>query len=176
MNSAMNDAQIRNGEVRIAPVTLENRERVNEFILSRWFSLDMIIRGEVVDMRLADGFIAYKDETILGLITYRYISRDCEILSLDSLKENQGIGTALIGKVKETAVAAKCERLKLITTNDNIHAIRFYQKRGFDLACLYHDAVDAARRLKPSIPLLGDDDIPIRHELEFVYDLEPATA
>lgn len=55
----------------------------------------------------------------------------------------------------------------LITTNDNINAIRFYQKRGFDMARLFRNALEASRRLKPEIPLLGENDIPLRHEIEF---------
>jgi RimJ/RimL family protein N-acetyltransferase len=57
-------------------------------------------------------------------------------------------------------------RVWLITTNDNTAALRFYQRLGFDLVALHRDAVDAARSIKPSIPLVGNDGIPIRHELE----------
>ena len=61
----------------------------------------------------------------------------------------------------------KCKRIVLVTTNDNINAIRFYQKRGFDMVCLYHNAMDVSRKLKPEIPLIGENGIPLRHELEF---------
>jgi hypothetical protein len=56
--------------------------------------------------------------------------------------------------------------LWLVTTNDNTHALRFYHRLGFRLAALHPGAVEAARRLKPEIPLLGLDEIPIRDELE----------
>ena len=68
--------------------------------------------------------------------------------------------------VRAAAVAAGCRRLWLITTNDNLPALRFYQRRGFVLAALHRDAIAASRRLKPQIPLLGLDNIPIRDELE----------
>ena len=55
----------------------------------------------------------------------------------------------------------------MIATNDNIRALRFYQKRGFDLVSIYRFAVNESRKLKPQIPLLGVDDIPILHEIEF---------
>jgi hypothetical protein len=54
-----------------------------------------------------------------------------------------------------------------VTTNDNAPAIRFYQRRGWDLVALHRDAVNESRRLKPEIPATGVDGIPIRHELEF---------
>ena len=59
-----------------------------------------------------------------------------------------------------------CSRITLITTNDNLAALKFYQKRGFDMVRLYRNAVEQARKIKPMIPLLGYDDIPVRHEIE----------
>jgi hypothetical protein len=60
---------------------------------------------------------------------------------------------------------AGCRQVWLVTTNDNTGVLRFYQRNGFDLAELRRFAVDEARRVKPQIPALGDDAIPIRHEL-----------
>ena len=59
------------------------------------------------------------------------------------------------------------KRLVVITTNDNIGAIRFYQKRGFDMVKLYRGALERSRKLKPQIPLIGENEIPLRHEIEF---------
>jgi N-acetylglutamate synthase-like GNAT family acetyltransferase len=149
----------------------ENREQINDFISSHWFSTVMVVRGELVYMTILDGFVIYEDEKIIGLVTYKIKSTECEIISLDSLMEKQGIGTALVNKVIEAATENKCTKIKLITTNDNINALRFYQKRGFDMAKLYHNALDISRKLKPSIPLLGEFDIPLKHEIEFEMDL-----
>lgn len=80
--------------------------------------------------------------------------------------ENRGVGSALIAAARELARAHNAARLWLITTNENVRAIRFYQRNGFDLVALHHDAVTRARELKPSIPL-EVDGIPLRHELEF---------
>lgn len=152
-------------EIKI--ISSENRTQINEFIIAHWFSTDMVIRGKVFDMTILDGYATYENEKIIGLITYRLEDNECEIMSLDSLKEKKGVGTALLSKVIKIAKENKCEKIKLITTNDNINAIRFYQKRGFDMAKLYPNAVDISRKLKPSIPLLGDFDIPLNHEIEF---------
>jgi hypothetical protein len=90
----------------------------------------------------------------------------------NSLVERRGIGAALIEAVKGAAVGAGCERLWLITTNDNTHALRFYQKRGFALVALRANAVAASRQLKPEIPHLGNDGIPIRDEIELEVALD----
>ncbi|MDD6772295.1 MAG: GNAT family N-acetyltransferase [Inconstantimicrobium porci] len=153
--------------MEITKITDKNRNEINDFIKKQWFSTTMAIRGELFDMAVLPGFVCYENNEIIGLVTYRFDGKDCEVMSLDSLKENCGIGTALMNKVYEEAKKSGCKKLKLITTNDNLNAIKFYQKRGFDMTFIYVNAVKAARKIKPSIPEKGDYDIPIRHEIEF---------
>lgn len=156
----------------IRNISEQNRQQVNDFISSHWFCTNMVVRGEIVDMTKMDGFVMYNDETIIGLVTYRIKDRECEIMSLDSLRENQGIGTALVNKVVEEAIKTKCTKVKLITTNDNINAMRFYQKRGFDIVRIYQNSLEVARRMKPSIPVIGEFGIPLKHEIEFEMDID----
>jgi hypothetical protein len=63
-------------------------------------------------------------------------------------------------------------RLWLVTTNDNVDALRFYQRRGFRLAELRPEAVTLSRRaLKPEIPMVGAHGIELRDELELDLEL-----
>lgn len=153
-------------------ITPAHQAQVNAFIAEHWHSTNMAIRGALVDMTRLPGIIAREANDILGLVTYRFSGADCEITSLDSLREGVGIGTELLRRVTAIARARGCRRLTLITTNDNIHALRFYQRRGFDMARLYRNALQRSRQLKPSIPLIGEDGIPLRHEIEFEMILE----
>ncbi len=155
--------------MRFIPITPEIRDQVNNFIDERWHGLVMAVRGRLVDMTVLDGVAAYESDVLAGLIMYEIENRECEIMSLDSVREGQGIGTRLIEAVIDKAREAGCSKLKLITTNDNTDAIKFYQKRGFDMARIYRNAVDESRRLKPTIPLTGWYGIPIKHEIEFEY-------
>ena len=154
------------------PIDEQNRQSVNAFISEHWYTTDMIIRGERIDMTKVDGILALETNRIFGLLTY-IISDDgiFEITSLDSLAEGNGIGTALIDRAVLLAKENKRRKVIVITTNDNINAIRFYQKRGFDLAKLYHNALDLSRAMKPEIPLVGENGILLKHELEFVLEL-----
>jgi hypothetical protein len=55
----------------------------------------------------------------------------------------------------------------VVTTNDNLAALQFYQRRGFRLVLLRPGAVDGSREfLKPEIPTLGAHGIALRDELE----------
>lgn len=57
------------------------------------------------------------------------------------------------------------------SSNDNLNALRFYQKYGFTLVALYPNALAQSRKLKPQIPLIGNDGIPLRDEIELELDL-----
>jgi ribosomal protein S18 acetylase RimI-like enzyme len=106
------------------------------------------------------------EEKIVGLLTYNIDGTDCEIVTLDSWGQSKGVGTELLEAVKQSARQEGCKRLWLITTNDNIHALRFYQKRGFVFAAIHVNAVEGSRKIKPEIPLSGDNGIPIRDEIK----------
>ncbi len=144
----------------------KNRKSVDDFIMKHWFTLDMVVHGEKINLGNADGFYATEVNEIVGLITYRVVQNEMEILSLDSLNEKKGIGTSLLDKVVQNARDVGCSRVMLITTNDNLSALQFYQKRGFDIIKLHHNAVEESRKIKPQIPLIGLNGIPIKHEIE----------
>ena len=157
--------------MELKKINLENRERINDFIIRHWFTLQMVVHGESIDIGNAEGWYACKDDEIIGLVTYRITGNEMEILSLDSLRENNGTGTALLHQALSYAKDSGLVRIRLITTNDNLHALRFYQKRGFDIIRFYHNALDEARKIKPEIPLIGIDGIPLKHEIELEYIL-----
>lgn len=144
-----------------------NRDMINDFIRQQWHTTTMVIRGKEIDMTKAEGFYIRDGLDIIGLVTFIVYNRILEILSLDSRRENHGIGSRLVERVVYEAKERGCQKVVLITTNDNINAIRFYQKRGFDMTHLFCNAIDAARKLKPEIPLIGENSIPMRHEIEF---------
>ena len=99
---------------------------------------------------------------------------ECEIHTLHTVRQWQGAGSVLIAAVRETAARRGCRRLWLVTTNDNVDALRFYQRRGFRLAALRPGAVDDARRnLKPEIAAVGEYGIVLRDELELELELPP---
>jgi GNAT superfamily N-acetyltransferase len=118
------------------------------------------------------GFIAEQRDTPVGLITYQIEGEACEIVSLDSLVEGQGVGSSLVAAVRGVAMEQGCARLWLVTTNDNTPALRFYQKQGFRLVMLHKYAIETARQLKPEIPTHGFDGIPIRDEIELEVRLD----
>ena len=150
----------------IEKISNETRNLVNQFFIDNWFSTDMSVRGEIIDGTKLDGFLLQEENTIIGLVTYTFFNDVCEIVSLDSKKENIGIGSTLLKEVERVAIDNNCKKMRLITTNDNMRALQFYQKRGYCLTKLYLNAMDEVRKIKPNVPELGDNDIPLRDEIE----------
>lgn len=143
-----------------------SRERINALIVRQWYTMQMVVHGESIDLGSADGYYACEGDEIVGLITYRTAGNGMEILSLDSFQEGRGIGTGLLETVVAEARETGIRRIMLVTTNDNLAALRFYQKRGFDMCRFCRNALDQARKIKPEIPLTGMDGIPLKHEIE----------
>jgi DNA-3-methyladenine glycosylase I len=152
--------------MKIRSLTPADRDWVARHVAQQWGAEIVVVHGMIYHAAELPGFIAELDGVAAGLITSHIAGDACEIVTLDSLIEGRGIGTALIEAVKAAAIAAGCRRLWLVTTNDNLHALGFYQKRGFRLVAVRLGAVDEARKLKPEIPLVGNDGIPIRDEIE----------
>jgi ribosomal protein S18 acetylase RimI-like enzyme len=126
------------------------------------------IRGELVDVLDADALVAELRGERVGLLCYRVAVTSCEIEALAATQPGAGVGTALVEALRARVGTLP---IRVVTTNDNLRALRFYQRRGFRLAELRPGAVDdARRRLKPSIAEIGDDGIPLRDELELVLD------
>ena len=117
------------------------------------------------------GFVAVGEGGPVGLLTYSIQGERCEIVTLNSFIEGRGVGTRLVESAKGVASESGCTKLWLITTNDNLEALRFYQKRGFVLVAVHRNALDLSRRLKPEIPALGRHAIPLRDEIELEIGL-----
>ena len=106
-----------------------------------------------------------------GLLAFsREETPTAEVVALNAFTPRQGVGTALLAALPGR-LGGGFAQLRLGTTNDNLDALRFYQRRGWRLAALRPGAVDRARTTKPSIPLTGDYGLPIRDEIDLVLDL-----
>jgi ribosomal protein S18 acetylase RimI-like enzyme len=135
---------------------------------------DELIVGRGVSRRVGDlrALVALSGDKRVGLATYDVAGDVAELITLDALRQGAGVGRALVDGVAAAAREAGAQRLIVMTTNDNLRALRFYQRYGFRLVGLRPGAVDEARRVvKPSIPLVGQDGIAIRDEIDLALEL-----
>ena len=158
-------------EYHIRPTEPHDQKMLKQFMIEHWHDERVIAHGVVYYPHLLPGFLAVQEERWLGVVTYSISASQCEIVSLDSLEEGIGIGSRLIQAVMSSARRVGCKRVWQITSNDNMAALHFYQKRGFKLVAVHRDAIQQARLIKPSIPLLGHAGIPMQDEIELEYCL-----
>ena len=152
----------------------EHREALEPFLAER-HALRVARRGVLVESMGHPSVLALSEGELVGVATYVIDGDACELLTLYAATQRSGIGTALVAAVRDAAVAASCRRLWVVTTNDNLDALRFYQRRGFRFAELRPGAVDHSRKtLKPEIPASGNHGIPLRDELELELTLPGA--
>jgi N-acetylglutamate synthase-like GNAT family acetyltransferase len=140
--------------------------RLRQFWIDHWGGEEMIARGKIYRPEQLEGFVIEDGQEWIGLLTFATENGECEVTSLNSLREGQGIGSKLIDQAIQEARARSCKRLFLITTNDNLNALGFYQKRGFELVAIYRGAINETRKIKPGVPLVGYNNIPLRDEIE----------
>jgi ribosomal protein S18 acetylase RimI-like enzyme len=152
--------------VRVRRYEQGDRPWVEELLEAAFAGALQARRGELIDVLELEGLVAERDGAPAGLLLYRRESpASCELALLAALERHRGVGTALVEALVDSL--EDCERIWLVTTNDNVEALRFYQRRGFVLSALRPGAVDEARRhLKPGIPETGAFGIPLRDELE----------
>jgi ribosomal protein S18 acetylase RimI-like enzyme len=152
--------------INIRATIKEDRQWVNQFILEAWNDEIVVVHGQIYYPADLPGFVATINNQFAGLVTYRIGDNDCELITLNSVMPDFGVGKSLVHEVLSAAQRSGSRRVWLITTNDNLEALSFYQKLGFRLTKLYPNAVENARRIKPTIPKIGNHGIPLRDELE----------
>jgi ribosomal protein S18 acetylase RimI-like enzyme len=162
--------------LKILKIRKPDLDTVLEIVTHLWGDTFVVVHGDSFHIADLPGLKAVIEDQIVGILHYQIRDRECEILTLASLIEGQGIGTALLDAIETIAITAKCDQLSLITTNDNLHALGFYQRRGFHLSALYPGQMARAREIKPSIPLVGNQNIPIRDELKLEKPIRSASS
>ena len=157
--------------MKLVPGLAEDRAALEAF-LHRHNALRVARGGELLDASDHPALLAWSGEELVGAATYAINGADCELLTLHARRQFEGTGSALLSALQGIARSAGCTRLSVVTTNDNVDALRFYQRRGFRLARLRPGAVDESRAaLKPEIPTSGSHGIPLRDELVLEMDL-----
>ena len=157
--------------IQIRAIEPEDQAQVVDLLMKRWTSTEQLLDGEMVDASKLPGYLALDEGRLVGMITLIKRAREWEILTLDSLQRWGGVGTLLLDAAVDAARSVDIERIMVRTSNDNLDAFRFYQRRGFRLEKVVQGVIDKERKLKPEIPVTGLHGIPLRDEVIFGRDL-----
>jgi ribosomal protein S18 acetylase RimI-like enzyme len=132
-------------------------------------------RGEMMDALEGAALVAVDRGEPAGLLTW-FVAADgaaaeVRALIVEVAYRGRGIGRGLLDAAAQALRAQGVRRVWLTTTNENLAALALYQKAGYRLTALHAGAMDELRRLKPAIPAVASNGIPIRDELELSREL-----
>lgn len=156
-------------EIQIRKINSSDREWVRDVFINNWGGDFIVSRGKIWKSDNLEGFIAQENGDKIGLVTVNIENNEMEIVTINSLPPGRGTGALLLKEVIKMAKEKNVKRIWLITTNDNLNALKFWQKNDFHLVRVYPGAIVESRKIKPQIPEIGEDGIPIRDEIEFEY-------
>ncbi len=158
-------------DLTVRPARDNERAWLRNLLNERWGGEVIVGRGRVRRLDDLSALIALAGDERVGVATYALEGVRAELVTLDAVREGAGVGRALIEAVAESARAEGAVELLVMTTNDNLRALRLYQRVGFRLHELRPGAIAQARSVKPSIPALGHDGIPLSDEIDLIRPL-----
>ncbi|MGE7603172.1 GNAT family N-acetyltransferase [Peribacillus sp. NPDC097675] len=141
-------------------------DTVKSFFVEHWETTQVVFSIGKFHYAELEGFaVLDENDEITGMVTYKIEDHQCEIISLNSEHEKHGVGSSLLYVIENIAKEKNCHSIKAITTNDNLQALKFFQKRGYVISEIVRNAVEESRKAKPEIPFYSRDGIPIRDEI-----------
>ncbi|MFU8850523.1 GNAT family N-acetyltransferase [Micromonospora sp. SL1-18] len=160
--------------IQIRPAEPSDQPDVAVLHHREWGGPYVVVHDTQYDLRELPTLVAVDDAgELAGALVYRLADDGLEVVSLVAVDPGLGAGNALLTAAEGAALDAGAGRLWLVTTNDNLTALRFYQRRGLRIVAVDVGAVDRARAIKPAIPYVGEDDIPLHDELVLERRLAP---
>jgi N-acetylglutamate synthase-like GNAT family acetyltransferase len=161
------------GTADAAPAVREARPGdlpwIRDVLTSRWGGVEMVTAGGITDASACPALIASADGRDIGLLTFRAAGDGCEIVSVDALEPMRGAGRSLVSALQQRATRDGWPRVVVVTTNDNLTALAFYQRLGFRMTGVEAGAVTRARVIKPSIPEVAGNGLPVRDEIRLEW-------
>lgn len=156
-------------QISVRPIREEDTAWLRQHLINEWGGEPVLANKRSYFPTQLPGFVAILEgaqgKEVVGEVTYSIEKPDCEIVTLSSLREGLGIGSALFNTVETVARSQQCRKLHLVTTTDNLRAIGFYQKRGMRIVRVLSNALDEIRRVKPHIGRTGMHGIPLQDAL-----------
>jgi GNAT superfamily N-acetyltransferase len=103
----------------------------------------------------------------IGLVTLVVDGGLGEIISLEAYVPCRGHGSFLLAGAEAEMARRGARRARVRTTNDNLRAQAFYQRRGWRLVGIELDGMERVRALKPGLLAAGAHGLPLRDVWSF---------
>jgi GNAT superfamily N-acetyltransferase len=132
---------------------------------------DIIAFGEVMNIEEMPALVAVMHEEVSGALAYRLHGNGLHIVALatDALWQRSGVGGHLVAEAELLARRLSLGRVVVTTTNDNLPALYFYQRRGYRISAVVPGSVLAHTGQER----IGFAGIPVRDEVQLEKPLLP---
>lgn len=122
--------------VFVREMTGGERDAVMQLFERDFGDTHIVAFGEVMDLKGAPALVAEMNGDMAGALAYRAVDTALHIIALatDPMWQRSGVGGYLLAEAELLARRLRLERLAVSTTNDNLPALYFYQRRGYRLS------------------------------------------
>jgi GNAT superfamily N-acetyltransferase len=126
--------------------------------------------GEVMDIDQMPALVAIMRDEPSGALAYRLLGDALHVVALatDPMWQRSGVGGYLVAEAELLARRLNLRRLVVCTTNDNLPALYFYQRRGYRLIELVPDSIIKHTRQAHA----GFAGVPVRDEIRLEKNIE----
>lgn len=152
--------------ITVRPITPADAPFVRDQLVRHFVSPEIWSRDVPFMADTLPGFVGEVAGVPCGHITMHHAGNETEVITLVSERENIGLGDALMTRATLASRQRGDRRLFLTTSNDNMRALGFYQRRGLRIVAIHPGAIDRSRQREPEIPTHAANGIPIHDELE----------
>jgi len=155
--------------IALPPVLVHEAQDSERAVVRDLFRRDfgrtqIIAFGEVMNVDAMPVLVATTYEEVSGALAYRLFGDGLHIVALatDVMWQRSGVGGHLVAEAELLARRLFLARIVVTTTNDNLPALYFYQRRGYRFTALRPGAVLTHT---PDV-LPGFAGIPVRDEVQ----------
>src|SRR5215831_17475910 len=154
--------------IELPPVLVREATDTDRTAVRQLFEQDfgrtrIVAFGEVMDIDAMPALVAIMHTEPSGALAYRLLGEALHIVALatDPMWQRSGVGGHLLAEAELLARRLNLKRLVVSTTNDNLPALYFYQRRGYRLTDLATNSIIAHTGQEVS----GFAGIPVRDEV-----------
>jgi len=149
--------------VMVREATEADRAAARELFQQDFGRTKIVAFGEVMDIDEMPALVALLHDGPSGALAYRLLGDALHVVALatDPMWQRAGVGGYLIAEAELLARRLNLGRLVVSTTNDNLPALYFYQRKGYRLMELVPESVTAHTHQQ----VAGFAGIPVRDEI-----------
>ena len=141
----------------------QDRGEIKRLVQLFWGEQEQLTFGTTFKVSELPAYVAKKEDKIVGFVSFAELHDDLIVVALGIIPEYQGVGVGrrLVASAEKEARRLKKKRMLVSTSNDDLPALAFYQRLGFQIYEVKPNAVAE----KHGKVLKGIGNLPIRDEL-----------